>query len=130
VRIKSLTLGCLAAGLLICAPQAMAQSVDVSLVVGVDSASGDVEVNSDICMAAISELMTEGFALLSTRSVGGNGGPDLAAYLFTDQSILNPDVATLYCASDINNGGGNGLGDPGGPGGPCGPGGPGGVGGC
>jgi hypothetical protein len=124
VRIKSLTLGCLAAGLLIGAPQAMAQSVDVSLVVGVDSASGDVEVNSDICMAAISELMTEGFALLSTRSVGGNGGPDLAAYLFTDLSPINPDVATLYCASDINLGGGHELG------GPCGPGGPGGVGGC
>jgi hypothetical protein len=130
VRIRNLTLGCLAAGLLIGAPQAMAQSVDVSLVVSVDSASGDVEVTSDICMAAISELMTEGFALLSTRSVGGNGGPDLAAYLFTDQSVFNPDVATLYCASDINNGGGNGLGDPGGPGGPCGPGGPGGPGGC
>ena len=46
MRIKSLTLGCLAAGLLVGAPQAMAQSVDAWLVVDVDSASGEVSVES------------------------------------------------------------------------------------
>ncbi len=123
MRIKSLTLGCLAAGLLVGAPQAMAQSVDVSLVVGVDSASGNVEVTSDVCMQAISELITDGFTLRSTRPVGLNGGPDFTAYLFTEVAPLaGPDVATLYCVTDIN------LGD--GLGGPCGPGGPGGLGGC
>jgi hypothetical protein len=127
MRIKSLMLGCLAAGLLIGAPQAMALSVDVSLVVGVDSNTGTVEVDSDICMQAISELITEGFALRDTRPVGGNGGPDISAYLFVEESLSAPDVATLYCASDINLGGGHELG---GPGGPCGPGGPGGPGGC
>jgi hypothetical protein len=132
VRIKNLTLGCLAAGLLLGAPQAMAQSVDVSLVVGVDSASGNVEVTADVCMQAISELIEDGFEFRSSSPVGGNGGPDFTAYLFTEVSFLGgPDVATLYCVSDINLGGDpGGLGDPGGPGGPCGPGGPGGPGGC
>ena len=123
MRIKSLMLGCLAAGLLIGAPQAMAQSVDVSLVVGVDSASGTVEVDSDICMQAISELITDGFALRDTRPVGGNGGPDISAYLFTEESLFEPDVATLYCVSDINPGRGHELGGPCGPAGPRGPGG-------
>lgn len=110
--------GCLAAGLLVGAPHAMALSVDVSLVVGVDSASGTVEVTSDVCMQAISEIIADGFTLQSTRPVGGNGGPDFSAYLFTDVSLLEgPDVATLYCVTDINIGGGFG------PFGPCGPGG-------
>jgi hypothetical protein len=72
VRIKNLTLGCLAAGLLLGAPQAMAQSVDVSLVVGVDSASGNVEVTADVCMQAISELIEDGFEFRSSSPVGGN----------------------------------------------------------
>jgi hypothetical protein len=105
----------------------MALDVDVSLVVGVDSASNDVSVDADVCMEAILELIAEqGFELRSTDSVGVNGGPDLSVYLFTKHNVLVVDVATLYCIADINiNPGG-----PGGPGGPCGPGGPGGPGGC
>ena len=127
MRTKSLTLGCLAAGLLVGAPQAMAQSVDVSLVVGVDSASGNVEVTSDLCMQAISELIADGFEFRSSSPVGGNGGPDFTAYLFTEVApIAGPDVATLYCVTDISPGRPGDPGDPGGPGGPGDPGGPGG----
>jgi hypothetical protein len=89
----------------------MALDVDVSLVVGVDSASGNVEVTSDVCMQAISEIIADGFELRSSTPVGGRGGPDFTAYLFTEVSFLTgPDVATLYCVTDINIGGG-----------PCGP---------
>jgi hypothetical protein len=117
--IKSLVLGLLAAFLLIGAPQAMALSVDLSLVVEVNSASGEVSVEEDVCMAAINELINvQGFVFQSSRPVGKTGGPDLTAYLFTSFT----DVATLYCITDIN------IGD--GLGGPCGPGGPGGPGGC
>jgi hypothetical protein len=100
----------------------MAQSVDVALVVGVDSASGTVEVTSESCMGAISELIDGGFTLRSSRPVGGNGGPDFSAYLFTEfNPVVFVDVVTLYCVSDIHINGG----DPGGPGGPGDPGGPG-----
>ena len=118
MRLKSFMSCCLAAGLLVGAPHAMALSVDVSLVVGVDSASGRVEVTADVCMEAISEIIADGFTLRSTRPVGLNGGPDFTAYLFTEVSPLaGPDVATLYCVTDINIGGACGPGGPGGPGG-------------
>ena len=119
MKIKSLMLGCLAAGLLIGAPQARALNIDVALVVGVDSASGTVVVTSDVCMQAISELIADGFELRNSSPVGGRGGPDLSAYLFTEVSPLaGPDVATLYCIANINPGGGLD-----GHKGPCGPGG-------
>ena len=51
MRIRSLTLGCLAAGLLIGAPQAMAD-LEANLVIDVDSSSGDISVESDLCMPA------------------------------------------------------------------------------
>jgi hypothetical protein len=102
MRIRNLTLGCLAAGLLlICAPQAMAQSFDGSLVVAVDSASDKVDVDSEVCMAAVSELMEDGYTLQSSGSLGGSGGPDLSTYLFTGFTLLQPDVITLYCIADI-----------------------------
>ena len=118
MKVKSSILGYLAAGLLVGAPQAMALNVDAALVVDVDSASGTVEVISDVCMAAISELIVDGFVLQSSSPVGGNGGPDLSAHLFTGNSfgdLQGPDVVTLYCVADINVGGGHN-----GPG-PCGP---------
>jgi hypothetical protein len=119
VQIKSLTLGYLAAGLLIGAPQAMAQSVDTYLVVDVQSASGDVTVTEDLCMKAIIEIVGQGFDLQSTSAVGGNGGPDLSSFVFT-QGFPVFDVATLFCIADIHDGdglgGGNGLGGGRGPG--------------
>ena len=121
MRIKSLTLGCLAAGLLVGAPQAMAQSVDAWLVADVDSASGEVSVESELCMLAVLELTDEqGFELQSVSPVGGRGGPSLSAFVF--RRLLDPDVATLFCIADINPGRPGEPGDPGGPGGPGGPG--------
>jgi hypothetical protein len=123
MRVKSLMLGCLAAGLLVGAPQAMALDVDVSLVVDVDSSSGDVTVDADVCMQAVLELINDqGFELRSSSPVGVLRGPDLTSYLFTKRDRLDQleDVATLYCIANINLN----------PGGGCGPGGPGGPGGC
>jgi hypothetical protein len=116
MQIKSLTLGCLATGLLISAPQAMAQSVDAFLVVGVQSASGNVTVTEDLCMKAVIEIIGQGFDLQSTSAVGGNGGPDLSSFVFT-QGFPAFDVATLFCIADIQDGDGLGdLNDPGHPG--------------
>jgi hypothetical protein len=88
--------------LLVGAPQAMAvkpdRSVDTGLVVGVDSASGEVSVESDLCMQAVLELVSEqNFDLRSASPLGVNGGPELTAYLFTKSIPLNTDVATLFC---------------------------------
>jgi hypothetical protein len=116
-------LGCLAAGLLVGAPQAMALDVDVSLVVGVDSSSNDVTVDADVCMEAVLELINDqGFELRSSGPLGVLRGPDLTSYLFTKHDQLDrvEDVVTLYCIANINLN----------PGGGCGPGGPGGPGGC
>jgi hypothetical protein len=102
VRIKSLTLGCLAAGLLIGAPQAMAQSFEGSVVVEVESASDRVDVDSDLCMQAVLELTDDGYTLQSSGSLGGSGGPDLSTYLFTGFTFGHgQDVLTLYCIADI-----------------------------
>jgi hypothetical protein len=103
MKLKILMLGYLAAGLLVGAPQAMAQSFDGSLVVAVDSASGKVDVVAEICMAAVSELMEDGYTLQSSGSLGGSGGPDLSTYLFTGRTNrFGPDVVTLYCIADID----------------------------
>jgi hypothetical protein len=122
VRIKSLTLGCLAAGLLIGAPQAMADpNVDSYLVVDVQSSSGNVEVTSDLCMLAVLELINDKFfELQSTSPVGGNGGPDLSSFVFT-RGFPATEVATLFCIANIGDDeeddggmggmGGMGLGD-------------------
>jgi hypothetical protein len=127
MRIKSITFGCLAAGLLIAAPQAMADpNVDSYLVVDVQSASGTVEVTSDLCMAAGVELDVMGFELQSTSEVGGNGGPDLTSFVFTKGfSPFIDDAATLFCIANIGDDdggmggmGGMGLGDLDDPGGP------------
>jgi hypothetical protein len=123
MRIKILALVCLAAGLLIGAPQAMADpNVDSYLVVDVQSASDTVEVTSDLCMAAVVELDGMGFELQSTSEVGGNGGPDLTAFVFTKGlfPLLITDAATLFCIANIGDDeeggmGGMGLGGPGGP---------------
>jgi hypothetical protein len=115
VRIRVLTLGCLAAGLLIGAPQAMAQSFDSSLVVAVDSASDSVDVDSDLCMQAVLELTDDGYTLQSSGSLGGSGGPDLSTYLFTGRTPPSGrDVVTLYCIADIEVDIGD-ADDPGGP---------------
>jgi hypothetical protein len=109
VRIKSLTLGCLAAGLLIGAPQAMAQSFEGSVVVEVESASDRVDVDSDLCMQAVLELtVDDGYVLQDSSPLGGSGGPDLTTYLFTGETregrdgYNGPDVVTLYCIADID----------------------------
>jgi hypothetical protein len=115
MKLKILMLGYLAAGLLVGAPQAMAQSFDGSLVVAVDSASGKVDVVAEICMAAVSELMEDGYTLQSSGSLGGSGGPDLSTYLFTGRTNrFGPDVVTLYCIADIEVDIGD-ADDPGGP---------------
>jgi hypothetical protein len=103
MKLKILMLGYLAAGLLVGAPQAMAQSFGGSLVVGVDSASGKVDVVAEICMAAVSELIEDDYVLQSSSSLGGSGGPDLSTYLFTGRTNrFGPDVVTLYCIADID----------------------------
>jgi hypothetical protein len=109
MKIKSLMLAFLAAGLLVGAPQAMAQSFDGSFVVDVDSASGAVDVDADACMAAVLELMDGGYTLQDSSPLGGPGGPDLTTYLFTGITNVRgpngydgPDVVTLYCIADID----------------------------
>jgi hypothetical protein len=121
IKKKSLVLVFLAALLLIGAPQAMALNIDAAVVVGLDSASGTVDLGGeDLCMAAIGELINEQrFDFKSSTPVGSRtGGPDLTAYLF----LSFTDVVTLYCAADVHVGGGNGPGGNGpggnGPGGP------------
>jgi hypothetical protein len=122
MRIKSITFGCLAAGLLIGAPQAMADpNVDSYLVVDVQSSSDTVEVTSDLCMVAVLELINEqNFELQSTSPVGGNGGPDLSSFVFTRgmPPVIDYEVATLFCIANIGDDdggmggmGGMGLGD-------------------
>jgi hypothetical protein len=128
MRMRNITFGCLAAGLLIGAPQAMADpNVDSYLVVDVQSSSGTVEVTSDLCMAAVVELDGMGFELQSTSEVGGNGGPDLTAFVFTKGlfPLFIDDAATLFCIANIGDDdggmggmGGMGLGDLDDPGGP------------
>jgi hypothetical protein len=110
--IKSLVLVFLAAFFLFGAPQAMALNIDVAVVVGLDSASGEVDIGGeDLCMGAINELINvQNFDFKSSTPIGGRGGPDLTAYLF----LSFTDVVTLYCAADINPGGGLGPNGPGG----------------
>lgn len=104
MKLKSLILSYLAAGLLVCAPQAMAGDNDISLVIDVDSASGQVTVDADLCMAAVSELINEdGYELRSTDSLGVDAGPDLSTYLFSGMTHrYGPDVVTLYCIADLD----------------------------
>jgi hypothetical protein len=121
MKVKSLVLAFLAAGLLVGAPQAMAQSFDGSFVVDVDSVSGAVDVEADGCMAAVLELMDGGYTLRDSSPLGGSGGPDLTTYLFTGNTTEEgrggydgPDVVTLYCIADIDidiDGGGGPDGD-------------------
>jgi hypothetical protein len=116
--IKKLMAGAVAAFLLVVAPQAMAQSVDLWLVVGWDSASGEVSVESDLCLSAVLELTNEqGFELRSVSPVGRQGGEEVSAFVFT--RLVDPDVASLFCITDIN------VGKPGEPGRPGEPGKPG-----
>jgi hypothetical protein len=125
MRIKSITFGCLAVGLLIGAPLAMADpEVDAYLVVDVQSSSGDVTVTEDLCMKAVIEIVGQGFELQSTSPIGGNGGPDLSSFVFTS-GFPAFDVATLFCIAEIGDDdggmggmGGMGLGDLDDPGGP------------
>jgi hypothetical protein len=109
MKVKSLVLAFLAAGLLVGAPQAMAQSFSDSFVVDVDSASGVVAVDSEFCMAAVLELtVDDGYVLQDSSPLGGSGGPDLTTYLFTGETregrdgYNGPDVVTLYCIADID----------------------------
>jgi hypothetical protein len=121
MRMRNITFGCLAAGLLIAAPQAMADpNVDSYLVVDVQSSSGEIGVNADLCMLAVLELINEQFfELQSTSPVGGNGGPDLTSFVFTKGfSPFIDDAATLFCIANIGDDdggmggmGGMGLGD-------------------
>jgi hypothetical protein len=116
MKVKSLVLAFLAAGLLVGAPQAMAQSFSDSFVVDVDSASGVVAVDSEFCMAAVLELtVDDGYVLQDSSPLGGSGGPDLTTYLFTGLTFgYGPDVVTLYCIADIDidiDGGGGPDGD-------------------
>ena len=107
--IKRLVLVFLAAFLLFGATQAMALNIDVAVVVGLDSGSGTVDVGGeDLCMDALLELINnQNFELKSSTPIGSRtGGPDLTAYLL----LKLTDVATLYCAADINVGGGHGPG--------------------
>ena len=66
MRTRSLILGSLGAGLLVGAAQADIGSADIWFVASVDSASGDVSVESDLCMGAVVELINQGFEPLSS----------------------------------------------------------------
>jgi hypothetical protein len=104
----------LAVGLLFFAPQALA--LDPLIVVGVDSSSNEITVESDLCLVAVRELIVEqGFDLHSVSPVGVSRGPDLIGFVFT-RLLGDNEIATLLCISDININ--PELGGPGGPGGP------------
>jgi hypothetical protein len=121
MRMRNITFSCLAAGLLIGAPLAMADpNVDSYLVVDVQSSSGDISVDADLCMVAVLELINDqNFELQSTSPVGGNGGPDLSSFVFTRgfPPAIDYEVATLFCIANIGDDdddggmGGMGLGD-------------------
>ena len=84
VRMRAVIVGLLAGGNLVAAPQAIAQSVDPWIVIDVDSASGEVIVESDLCLSAVLELTNEqGFELQSVSPVGRRGGEDVSAFVFT-----------------------------------------------
>ena len=108
--IRTLMLGFLAVGLLVGAAQADIGSVDIWFVATVDSASGDVSVESDLCMSAIVELLNEGFEYRSSSPVSVGGGKQGMAYLLTSSA---PDAVTMVCTADRKD-----LFGPGGPGGP------------
>ena len=117
MRIKSLTLGCLAAGLLVGAPQAMAQDVDAWLVAGESSASGEEYLEGeDLCMVAFQSFEDQGLDFRSSTQIE----PRLVAFFFSAPM----ETVTLFCIAQTGRPGNPG--DPGGPGGPGDPGGPGG----
>ncbi len=106
MRIKNLTLGCLAAGLLVGAPQAMAQEVDAWLVVGESSASGDEFLEGeDLCMVAFQSFVDQGLDFRASTQIE----PRLVAFVFSKPL----DTVTLFCTAEIG-----GAGNPGRPGDP------------
>jgi hypothetical protein len=121
MRLKSLTLGCLAIGLLVGAPQAMAQSVDAWLVVGESSASGmEYLEGEDLCMVAFQSFEEQGLDFRASTQIE----PRLVAFIFSAPL----ETATLFCIAEVNLGRPGRPGDPGGLGDPGGPGDPGGLG--
>jgi hypothetical protein len=111
------TLACLAVGLLFFGPQALA--LEPLIVVGVDSSSNTITVQSDLCLGAVQELIAvQGFDLHSVSPVGVRQGPDLTGFVFT-RLLGDNEIVVLLCLSNVNI-------NPelGGPGGPKGPGGP------
>jgi hypothetical protein len=108
-------LGFLAVGLLVGAAQAEIGSVDIWFVASLDSASGTVSVESELCMSAFVELIDEqGFEYRTSAGVSLSGGQQGMAYLFT--RLTDPDTVTMVCTANRKD-----LFGPGGPGGPGGP---------
>lgn len=91
--LKKLMVGAVAGLLLVGVSGAMARVVDIWVVVGVDSASGTVQVEQDLCMKAAQELQGLGFQFTSIS----HPEPRLAALVFTKAD----DIATLFCLYNI-----------------------------
>ena len=94
--LKKLMAGAVAGFLLVGASDAMARVVSAWLVVGVSSASGTVELEEDLCMAAVVELNGQGFTFVTMTNLE----PRLAA-LFFQKSGETSDAATLFCLANI-----------------------------
>lgn len=118
--IKSILLGFLAVGLLAGAAQAEIFSTDIWFVASLDSSSGTVSVESDLCMKAFEELTNEGFEYRTSTGLSVGGGKQGQALLFTSST---PDSVTMVCIANREVDGPGGPGKPGRPGGPGGPGG-------
>ncbi|MEA3412764.1 MAG: hypothetical protein U9R74_14655 [Pseudomonadota bacterium] len=91
--LKKLMTGAVAGILLAGASVAMARSVDAWLVAGVDSSSGTVAVESDVCMGAVAELRKLGFQFTAMAQLE----PRLAALYFQSEA----DAAALFCVANI-----------------------------
>jgi hypothetical protein len=121
MRINSLTLGCLTAGLLVGAPKAMAQDVEAWLVAGESSATGmEYLQGEDLCMVGFQRFVDQGLVYRNSAQIE----PRLVAFIFSAPL----ETATLFCVAEISLGRPGRPGDPNDPGNPGRPGDPGGLG--
>ena len=104
MRLRTLMFGCLAAGMLVASAQAKADSTGVWFVVSLDSASGTVSVESDLCMVALVELIDEqGFEVVESGPVSLQGKKAGMVYLLLKAD--EPDAVNLLCAARVKLGG-------------------------
>ena len=93
---KKLMAGAVAGFLLVGASDVMARVVDAWIVVGLQSASGTVDVEgADLCMQAVLRLTQQGFSFVATTELE----PRLAALFFLKED--QQDAVTLFCAANI-----------------------------